>query len=129
MEYFSTVCGTMGAYNIMYLWWHYNMVCVVVHITIKIFHTHTLTHTRERENICFMDTYVRTHISDLRQDMLTLQIIGIMDNIWQHQGLDLRSVCVCGFMFASCACLCCCLYLFWCASVCKFVSERSEELT
>ncbi|XP_064642424.1 phosphatidylinositol 4,5-bisphosphate 3-kinase catalytic subunit alpha isoform-like isoform X2 [Lineus longissimus] len=27
---------------------------------------------------------------DLRQDMLTLQVIGIMDRIWQSEGLDLR---------------------------------------
>ncbi len=27
---------------------------------------------------------------DLRQDMLTLQVMSIMDNLWRHSGLDLR---------------------------------------
>ena len=30
--------------------------------------------------------------ADLRQDMLTLQIIGIMDSQWKADGLDLRHV-------------------------------------
>ncbi|XP_071805229.1 phosphatidylinositol 4,5-bisphosphate 3-kinase catalytic subunit beta isoform-like [Asterias amurensis] len=29
---------------------------------------------------------------DLRQDMLTLQVMQIMDNIWQEEGLDLRLI-------------------------------------
>ena len=31
------------------------------------------------------------YVSDLRQDMLTLQVIRIMDRIWQSEGLNLRS--------------------------------------
>ena len=30
--------------------------------------------------------------SDLRQDMLTLQIMTIMDNLWKELGLDLRCI-------------------------------------
>lgn len=30
------------------------------------------------------------HTLDLRQDMLTLQVMSIMDNLWRQSGLDLR---------------------------------------
>ncbi len=33
---------------------------------------------------------VKLTVSDLRQDMLTLQVIRIMDTIWQSEGMDLR---------------------------------------
>ena len=36
-------------------------------------------------------THTALH-SDLRQDMLTLQMISIMDALWKSSGLDLRCV-------------------------------------
>ena len=39
--------------------------------------------------------------ADLRQDMLTLQIIGIMDSQWKADGLDLRHV-PCLHVFSDC---------------------------
>lgn len=40
--------------------------------------------------VLFSWTFVTS--TDLRQDMLTLQLIRIMDRIWQNEGLDLGSV-------------------------------------
>jgi len=36
-------------------------------------------------HMIFLNTF-----SDLRQDMLTLQMLQVMDSIWQKEGLDLR---------------------------------------
>ena len=32
-------------------------------------------------------------VTDLRQDMLTLQVIRLMDTLWKNEGLDLMYVC------------------------------------
>jgi len=36
--------------------------------------------------------------TDLRQDMLSLQMLRIMDNLWQAEGLDLRQVVVSAYL-------------------------------
>lgn len=37
-----------------------------------------------------MLAFVLTHSPDLRQDMLTLQILRLMDRLWKEANLDLR---------------------------------------
>lgn len=38
----------------------------------------------------FFPSLFHSSPSDLRQDMLTLQVIQLMENLWKKEGLDLR---------------------------------------
>lgn len=54
--------------------------------------------------LVFKNVSIKPLLLDLRQDMLTLQMIQLMENLWKKEGLDLRysgSICFFVFFFAA----------------------------